>query len=452
MSISYVNASTIVYSTGNPAATYPASLAMGDLLILLVGTKPDTAPVTRPIGDFAFLGAYSGGGGTTGVDTGPTRIGVFWKIATGAETGTQSVTVPGNSVTWVQMFHYSNATGFWDLAIAGGVDSTTGSSWSVTCDVSPGITAGDFVLVGSVIPTDVTTPNQFTSELVTATGATFAATTELSEPDSSSGNDIGGFVFHTDCTAGTSSAIPVITATASGTTTNVRGPSALIRIREASSQREIDPFTLNVDGAALEFADEVTDLGGGNGTGTWVYYNAFAENAQLLGSKISCTTSSSFTRIIRLPKELTDVWITLRFKFETAIPSNNIAILQVKTPAAVIQAEVQIRTNVLRMRNATTAVGSGVGPIALNNTYYVSWHLTDPTGQTLYLYDQDGVLIGTDSGTFNQGSFSAMYFGLLNAPGLATDLYISRPGYDTSGEILPTTVLSDIGFFGIPMA
>lgn len=454
MSVTYQSAGTIAYSTGNPAVGYPASLSIGDLILLVVGTKPSTASVTRPVGDFAFLGSYAGGGGTTAADAGPTRLDVFWKIATGNESGTQTVTVPGNSVSWAQMYRYSNSTSFWDLAIAGGTDSTTGSAWSVTCDANPGIVAGDELLIASCTPTDIGAGAQFTSESVSATGATLGSMTEISEPFSSSGNDIGGFVFKMSCTAGPATAAPIITATASGTTTNIRGPSALIRIREASFQQEIDKFTLDADGATLTLTDEVTDSGGGNGTGTWVYKNAFAENAMLLGSFINCTTSSTFTRIINLPKDLTDCWFTIRLKFETALPTNNIAILQAKTTGAVVRAELQYRdTGEFQMRNATTLVGSGIGSITLGETYFLSWHLSNGVGQSLYLYDEYGSLIDSETATFNQGSFNYFNFGLLNVPGVALDLNISRPGYNTSEEIPPTiTSPAGLGVFGIPMS
>jgi hypothetical protein len=440
VAVAYGAASTIVYSTGNPAATYPASITRGDLLILLVGTKPDTSASTRPVGDFVYLGAYAGGGGTTGADTGPTLIEVFWKIATGAETGTQTVTNTGNSVSWVQMYRFTNSTKFWSLAIAGGTDSTTGTAWSVTCDVNPGITSGDMILVGSCTPTDIAVGAQFTAESVSATGATLGSMVEVSEPQSSSGNDIGGFVFYMSCSAGTSSAAPVITATAGSTTTNVRGPSALIRIREASSQREVDSFTLSADGATLEFADEVTDLGGSNGTGTWTYERAFAENTTWYGSKIDCTTSSAFIRPIWLPTDLTSCWFTIRFKYDT-LPTAVSTLMQILSTST-LRADLRVQADaILRMRNNSVAVGSGIGPIVAGETYYLSWNTVNGTAQSMYLYDSNGFLLASEVGqTFNAGTYNKFSFGLVNAPGLALVLHISRPGYDTNVEIGPTVV------------
>jgi MSHA biogenesis protein MshQ len=99
----------------------------------------------------------------------------------------------------------------------------------------PGVTVGDHILAAMVIPTDVTTPAQFSAEAFTQAGVTFGAVTEISEPDSTTGNDIGGFVVRSTATAGVGSAAPVMTATAGGTTTNVRGPGVFIRIRDEAA-------------------------------------------------------------------------------------------------------------------------------------------------------------------------------------------------------------------------
>lgn len=239
MAVSYGTAGTLTYPTGNASATLPASISAGDYLILAIGNKPDTVVPGYP-GDqvvnrgWTLLSYQAGGGGTTGIDTGPTSLAIYGRVADGTESGTTNSVLTGNSVSWVQMYRFTNATGHWDVAADGGIDSTTGTAWSVTVGSDIGLTAGDMCFVASCIPTDVTTPSQFTNEAVAATGATMGTMTEISEPDSSAGNDIGGFTFYQPVSSGTSSAAATITATAGGTTTNVRGPSILVRLREIS--------------------------------------------------------------------------------------------------------------------------------------------------------------------------------------------------------------------------
>lgn len=226
---SYLSGATI-----NITPTMVTGFAAGDLLLIAVGVKPDTSTVNTPSG-WTKIGEFSGGGGTTGIDTGPTKVLWFYKIAVGGDTA-PTINITSTNVCWAMTMYVTEATDTFNLAAAGGTDATTGTAWSVTCSTDPGLTVDDLVLVASVVPTDVTTPSQFTAEAVSATGvSSWGTVTELIEFDTNVGNDIGGFLFSTSVVAGTSTAAPVITATASGTTTNVRGPSSLLRIRGAST-------------------------------------------------------------------------------------------------------------------------------------------------------------------------------------------------------------------------
>lgn len=245
MTISFVNQGTtptgIATGTGSTSISpdNPASTADGDMVLLAVVAKPDTATIVTPTGwDPIVNGENAGGGGTTGADTGPTRCAVFAKRVNGTIATAPTVSVTSGNSCWAQMFAYRSTHGAntgWSLAAANGIDSTTGSAWSATCATNPGLEAGDWVLVASSIPTDVTTPAQFTGESISATGATFANMVERSEPEGTVNNDIGGFVFQMDVTAGPATAAPVVTATAAATNTNVRGVSVLVRMRDGAS-------------------------------------------------------------------------------------------------------------------------------------------------------------------------------------------------------------------------
>jgi hypothetical protein len=214
---------------------YPAAVAAGDLLILIIGMKPSAAnsgsvatPESwTPITSLTGAGGY---GATLGGDTGNTNVFAYYKIAEGNETGSLRVRLTTNNISWAQMYRLTNATQDWSVAGTTGSDTTAGNV-SITMGADPGVTAGDFILGAMVIPTDVTTPGQFSAQAFTQTGVTFGAVTEVSEPDAATGNDIGGFVVHSTVASGTGSAAPVMSATAGGTTTNVRGPGVFIRAR-----------------------------------------------------------------------------------------------------------------------------------------------------------------------------------------------------------------------------
>lgn len=238
--ITFNGVGAVAASATNPAVPHPAGIAADDLLLLIVGQKPATANgggVTTPT-DWLLAGSLEEAGGyatTLGVDTGNTNLFVYTKIATGSESGNLTVTTSDNSVAWGQMCRLSSSVADdWEVAVVTGSDTSAGS-WSSTFDSDPGIETEDYVIGALCIPTDVTTPSQFSAQAFTATGVTFGTVREISEPDSSLGNDIGGMICRSRVLSGTSSAAPVMTATAGGTTTNVRGPAALVRVRRVSA-------------------------------------------------------------------------------------------------------------------------------------------------------------------------------------------------------------------------
>ncbi len=246
--ITYQSAGAVSYSA-SVAPPYPAAVAAGDLLVLIVGMKPSVAnggSVTTPVG-WTLITSLTGAGGygvTLGADTGNTNVFAYYKVAAGTESGSLSVPLTANNVAWAQMYRLTNATQDWSVAGTTGSDTTAGNV-SITMSADPGVTAGDFILGAMVIPTDVTTPTQFSAEAFTQTGVTFGAVTEISEPDSTLGNDIGGFVVRSSVTAGPGTAAPVMTATAGGTTTNVRGPGIFIRVRATGAITYQTPGAIN---------------------------------------------------------------------------------------------------------------------------------------------------------------------------------------------------------------
>lgn len=246
MSISALVWGTTQYSAqngGSVAPSYPSGITAGQKLLLVIGMKPSTAnsgSVTTPSG-WTAEGSITGAGGygtTLGADTGNTNLFVFSKDANGTESGTLSVTVANNNVCWgkIARVPVGSKPGF-SIAMTTGSDTTAGNV-SITGAANPGVTAGDRVVCAMCIPTDVTTPAQFSAHAITQTGITFGTVSEIEEQDSATGNDIGGFITETPVNSGTASAAPTFTATAGGTTTNVRGPGVFIRIRDVALVRQ----------------------------------------------------------------------------------------------------------------------------------------------------------------------------------------------------------------------
>lgn len=224
------------------APSYPTGITANSGLILVIGQKPTTAnggTVTTPSGwtlrtskTGANDGNTGGYGTTLGADTGNTNIFVFTKdTVSGSESGTLSVTVGDNNVCWGLILRVQSSDSCtWSWAGGVGKDTSAGNV-SITTDAGIAIAAGDLVIGGMVIPTDVTTPSQFSAEAFSQAGTTFNTATETGEPDSTTGNDIGGFICYTDIASGSGSGAVTLTATAGGTTTNVLGPGFVLRAR-----------------------------------------------------------------------------------------------------------------------------------------------------------------------------------------------------------------------------
>jgi hypothetical protein len=239
------------YSIQNGASVapaYPASIASGDCLVLIVGQKPSTAnsgTVTTPSG-WTLQESITGAGGygtTLGADTGNTNLRIYTKdTVDGTETGNLTVTVGTNNVCWGIIVRIPSGAGNFTYGTADGSRTTAPTSGTAFTTLltngatAPDIESGDIALWAMCIPTDVLA-NGFTVPTISSTGTTFGTAVELEEPDSGIGNDIGGYVAYAAATAGSSTAAPTVGVTATGTVTNVRGPIALLRIREVLVER-----------------------------------------------------------------------------------------------------------------------------------------------------------------------------------------------------------------------
>lgn len=240
--------STAGGTTVSPA--YPANIAANDVLVLVVGQKPNAAnggTLTDPNGwtrrEFATGGGY---GTTLGQDTGNTNLYFLTKdVVAGTETGNLSVTIGTNNVSWAVIVRIpgGGGTSFGYATAEGSRDTTPTSPLQVTMGTDPGFTAGDMAIFSMCVPTDAIA-GTFDTWDITQSGVTFATGVELEEPDSGVGNDIGGTVAYASCSTGTSTAAPRVDFTiAGGTITNVRGPVVVLRVRDTSQPLTPDLYT-----------------------------------------------------------------------------------------------------------------------------------------------------------------------------------------------------------------
>ena len=223
------------------SVNYPANIAANDILVLVVGQRPNTAnggTLTNPSGWTRRQFHAGGGYGTTLLaDEANTNLYFLTKdTVAGTETGSISLTLGDNNVSWAMIIRIPgggrSSVGY--ATATGTRDTTPTSPLQVTMGSDPGFTSGDMAIFAMCVPTDAIL-NTFDAWDITQSGVTFATGVELDEPDTSIGLDLGGVVAYASCSSGTSTAAPRLDFTiAGGTLTNVRGPLIVLRVRDTT--------------------------------------------------------------------------------------------------------------------------------------------------------------------------------------------------------------------------
>lgn len=225
------SAGPFAVGTTSVAPAYPHH-DIGDMLILVVGSRGTTDPTpTTPTGWTLIGSSYNGGAGTFAADAGNARITTYSREATTRLTGTQSVTITsGNTATGqIYAINRDNSEG-WTVSSGGGTDTTGGTGWSVTTSSISldSASGGDVVLTASSINTDAYT---YSSLSLTQTGSTISTPNEEAEYRGSTGNDMGLLIASTEVTSGSGSGAATFTMTGSGSTANApAGATIAIKI------------------------------------------------------------------------------------------------------------------------------------------------------------------------------------------------------------------------------
>lgn len=210
---------------------YPASITLGDPLVLLVGCKPFNSVITTPPG-WIPLGQVTNGSVAGGADTGSMLMAAFAREAAGGETGNLTVSIASGNSCYGSIYRYTKAANqSASFALATGTDAAAGTTWSVAYGSNPGITSGDHLVLGAAWPSNAA--NTVSASALTATSATIAGIVAAGDRTLlvSTGNDMTGHTNHCNCSAGTASANPTWTATHTLATGN-DGSAVIVRIRE----------------------------------------------------------------------------------------------------------------------------------------------------------------------------------------------------------------------------
>lgn len=229
MAISVRAQGAAVSGVANLTPVIPTAQLTGDIMVCVYGTKPFNDAPTIDQG-WSDLLESTDGTVAAGVDVGSMQTRIFYKVATSDTETNPIVTNSTNNVSTADILVFQKGAGEdWATPVAeGGGDATAGTGFSVTVGSDIGIAAGDFVVVGCVFRSDAATPVTANVD-ITATGCTFTDTKALAtDPETTSGGDMGMSGEYAECTAGPSSAAAVITATLAAAHT---GSARIARLR-----------------------------------------------------------------------------------------------------------------------------------------------------------------------------------------------------------------------------
>lgn len=277
-------------STGSPAASaqgstsisvaYPAGVAAGRIAVLVASVKLSGATFGT-VTDFTPIGTQAGGTGTSANDAGTTRVGAWYKVLTGSESGSVTVTNDTGVSSAGAMSIYSGTAGGWAApAFVAGADTGHGANWSAACGAwAATLAANDLLVVANSTDTDAA--QTITSPTITQTGATFGTVTQRNASRSSTGTDSGAYSWDAPVTGGSANA-PTWTHTSA---TSACGATIIVRLREV---------TVVSGTAAGSFTFTSTAAGQKDVSGTTVAAFTFAGTA--VGQKdVTGATTAAFT-------------------------------------------------------------------------------------------------------------------------------------------------------------
>lgn len=221
--------------TTTVAIPYPTPVAAGERCFAVRSVKPETATAVDEAGWTALINA-TGGTGTTGLDTGLTRLKVDYKDLDGSESG--SVTfdqgATPNAVAG-QMISYAVEAGYdFDvMTTSSGQDANHNVGRAVTGTTTLAIAPGDLIIAFCSSDTDATTA--FTSPAITATGITFGTTVQRQGASGvSQNNDCGHMIYEARAKSGTGTSNPILNLSGGPSNCGVVGFVRLRSIAEAA--------------------------------------------------------------------------------------------------------------------------------------------------------------------------------------------------------------------------
>lgn len=231
MAITLVGQGTVAGGSTPLTPAYPSGVASGRVAVLKVAGKPDTNTINTPTGFDPFPNTNgTGGTGAVGVDTGPTRAAMFYRVLDGSETGTVSVSTSAGGSNNSVIDIYAADSGFDTASFAGttGGDASHDTSWSAAGSTDLDLTSGDVLVGCSSCCSNNANNIVISSRAVSATGSTFGSVANERTFNNNTGNDSCFDTFDFPVTGGPSSAAPTYTCTHSASNSGVTSFARLV--------------------------------------------------------------------------------------------------------------------------------------------------------------------------------------------------------------------------------
>lgn len=212
-------------------------LTSGDRILMPIWAKRSnhTYPDLSAAGWTSLFTPFAAGAGTDGTaDQGKVLLGVYEKVATGSETGNQTVTLTGGTADVIvgRMVAYHSTVGFdTTIALVKALDAggTTAVSWAFPSDI--GLTTSDHAVCIACLNTDAYT---ISGQALTGAGMTATYSSRFNTAVAL-GSQLRYILGDNVINTGPSSGAQTFALTASGSAANApAGPAALIRLREVA--------------------------------------------------------------------------------------------------------------------------------------------------------------------------------------------------------------------------
>ena len=247
MPIAFGAKGTTAYGSGaSVSPSYPSGITAGQLLIVAVVSRGGSNPIRFPTAErFGCVGEFISTVGTPAADTGPARITLWAKIATGSETGIIN-TINGNTSTvmWADVYRFTSTTGAFYLEVGKGEDTSSDTGFSV--DTVPGprtgvgwVAPGDLLLGVAGTPLAALT---WSAQAFASAGLTIGSATEIAEYATTVGDNATGSAWYAQVTGGTQSSSTVtMSATLSAA---IYGAGMVLRIRDSFAISDVAPLVV----------------------------------------------------------------------------------------------------------------------------------------------------------------------------------------------------------------